>query len=200
MKKLKLSQEKIKQLVQITMVTAMALAGLWFFLIKHQLAAIDDLKIKKIAADANLTKVEATIKTRTQVDTELAALTIELSKQEEDMATGDLNSWLFSFLRKYKTGYRVDIPQYGTGEVGPMKMLPDFPYQQVAVSIAGAGFYHEIGKFISDFENTYPYARVFNLDLEPAATQTPGDKEKLSFRLGIAILVGPNTPRTTSTQ
>ncbi len=84
MKKLKLSQEKIKQLVQITMVTAMALAGLWFFLIKHQLAAIDDLKIKKIAADANLTKVEATIKTRTQVDTELAALTIELSKQEEE--------------------------------------------------------------------------------------------------------------------
>lgn len=191
----KLSKQKTNQLVQVIVVTLVVLAGLWFGLIKYQLGQIDDLKTKKEAATATYAKVLNTIKNRAQVDGELAATSAQLDKEEDDMAAGDLNSWLFSFLRKFKSNYPVDIPQYGSGSVGTMKLFPGFPYQEVSVTIAGTGFYHDVGRFLADFENQYPYARLSNLELEPASVQSPGDKEKLSFKVGISMLIRPNAPR-----
>lgn len=191
----KLSKQKVNQLVQVAVVTLVVLGALWFCLIKYQLGQIDDLKAKKEAATATYAKVLNTIKNRGQVDADLAGLSAQLDKEENDMAEGDLNSWLFSFLRKFKSNYPVDIPQYGSGAVGAVKLFPAFPYQEVAVTIAGTGFYHDIGRFLAEFENQYPYARLSNLELEPAGVQSPGDKEKLSFKVGISLLVRPNAPR-----
>jgi hypothetical protein len=72
--------------------------------------------------------------------------------------------------------------------VGDVDLIPQFPYKQAKISLSGVAFYHDLGKFISDFENTFPHMRIVNLTVEPA-NGTGADSEKLSFRLEIVALV-----------
>jgi hypothetical protein len=74
-------------------------------------------------------------------------------------------------------------------------MFPKFPYKAVQFSLRGTAYFHDFGKFLADFENRFPYLRVQNLELEPAATTSANnteDAEKLSFRLEIVTLVNPH--------
>jgi hypothetical protein len=83
--------------------------------------------------------------------------------------------------------------------LGDVDLLPHFPYKQLKITVSGTAFYHDLGKFIADFENAFPHMRVVNLALEPAtggnspasATSgaSPGVNEKLSFKMDIVTLV-----------
>jgi hypothetical protein len=48
-----------------------------------------------------------------------------------------------------------------------------------------------LGKFIADFENSFPHSRVVHLVVEPAVGPD-GNNEKLSFRMEIVALVKLN--------
>jgi len=116
---------------------------------------------------------------------ELASVTARLSDEEQDMATGDIYAWTIDMLRHSKASYSVDVPEIGQPNVSEMDLLPKFPYKQLEFTLHGTGYYHDIGKFIADFENKHPHMRVVNIDLEPVG----GDSEKLSFRMDIIALV-----------
>ena len=115
----------------------------------------------------------------------LADLSVDLSSNENDMATGDIYAWTLDTIRHFKAGYKVELPEIGQPTEGETDLLPSFPYRQLRFSISGTGYYHDIGKFIADFENRYPHMRVVNLDMAPIT----GDSEKLSFRADIVALV-----------
>ena len=170
----KLSRQKINQLIQVGVGIAVAMAALWWTLIRYQLHTLDDLKARKEKAETDGKRVSDTVNQSKQLEAELAVVSKKLEEEEQDMATGDINSWMYSFIRKFKNSYRVDVPQLGSGEIGAVKVLPDFPYTQVSVGIGGTAYYHDLGRFIADFENQFPYARMSNLELTPAPAQTPG--------------------------
>jgi len=66
-------------------------------------------------------------------------------------------------------------------------LLPAFPFKQVKFAVTGTAYYHDLGRFIADFENTYPHIRVANLQVQPGDA---GDgAEKLSFRMEVIALV-----------
>ncbi|HTQ49209.1 MAG TPA: GspMb/PilO family protein, partial [Candidatus Acidoferrales bacterium] len=67
-----------------------------------------------------------------------------------------------------------------------------FPFKEIRVTISGTAYYHELGKFLADFENSFPHIRVVNLALEPVNATEAGN-EKLSFRMDIIALVKPNS-------
>ena len=71
-------------------------------------------------------------------------------------------------------------------------MLAGFPYKQVKVTISGTAYYHDLGKFVADFENNFPHMRMVNLSIEPAS-MTGANAERLSFRVDVIALVKPNT-------
>jgi hypothetical protein len=49
-----------------------------------------------------------------------------------------------------------------------------------------------LGRFIADFENTFPLMRVVNLSLEMNAAPTAAERDKLAFKMDIITLVKPN--------
>jgi hypothetical protein len=77
-------------------------------------------------------------------------------------------------------------------------LLPKFPYKQVVMTIIGTAYYHDLGKFIADYENEFPTSRIMNLDLSPASVQSADEKEKLAFKFDIVSLVKGSTPAATS--
>jgi hypothetical protein len=129
-----------------------------------------------------------------QVESTLSEAATNLSAIEATMPAGDLYSWMVSTLRQFNApGYHVDLPQIGVPTVGEVRMFADFPYHQATVSVGGTAYYYEFGKFLADFENRFPYMRVQNLNLEPAAGANPDEREKLAFRMEIVALVKTNS-------
>lgn len=187
---------KRRQVVLVGLVTACVLVAMGFGLIAPQQRSLKTLAASMEASQRKLDTVRKALAGAPKLEEQLAAESARLAEHEEYMATGDYYSWVINQIRQFKLSYRVDIPQFGP-IVGPadMPMLPNFPYKQVTLSVGGTGYFHDIGRFIADYENEFPYSRIQNLEIEPAVAQSAGDKEKLLFRMEIVTLVKPG-PRS----
>ena len=187
-----LPPEKRNQLLLVLLVTAGLASGLWLGLIRKQQASLRNLANQQAVAESKLSEIKRTIDSSEQIEARLADSAKLLATIEEGMATGDLYSWVITTIRQFKAPYKVEIPQFSQID-GPrdMSMLAGFPYKQASVGIGGTATYYELGRFVSDFENQFPYARLSNLTLEPIAGVGAGDREKLSFKVQITALVKP---------
>jgi len=191
----KLPKEKRNQLILAVLGTLLVMAALWFTLIRHQQDGLQRLRSQKADVESKLSRIRNTIQNSTQIQAELIVVSNKLQVQEADMASGDLYLWMVDSIRKFKLSHTVDIPQFTPGRgAEDVSLLPNFPYKQVAVTVVGTAYYHDLGNFIADFENQYPSARILNLDLAPASVQASGAWEKLSFRMDIVSLVKPEPP------
>jgi hypothetical protein len=191
----KLSKEKRSQLILVTLCTLCALSGLWFGLIRYQQRSVASIQTAHTAALAKLEQMDREIKGAARIQSELSERKQKLDALEANMASGDLYAWVINTIRQFrlKLPYKVEIPQFSQID-GPkeMSLLPGFPYRQATLTIGGSAMFHDFGRFLTDFENEYPYFRVLNVTLEPIAGVLAGDKERLSFRMDIVVLIKPD--------
>ena len=186
----RLSKEKRNQLIIVAAATLAVLGVIYFGLIQRQYGSIAKVAKDKRAAATKLLAIKTTITNAAAITKELGESSATLEQTESDMATGDLYSWTYDTIRHFKQPYRVDIPEVGQPAVGDMDLLPDFPYKQIRFSVSGTAYYHDLGKFIADFENNFPHARLVNLTVEPMSGAE--NSEKLGFRMEIIALVKPH--------
>jgi Tfp pilus assembly protein PilO len=183
-----LPKERRNPFIIVVLITAALLAIICLGLIRSQNVTLSDLADSRKTAEGKLQKMKSTIKNADATASQLADLTAALSQAEQDMASGDLYSWTYGTMRNFKQQYKVEIPDIGHPEVGDVDLFATFPYKQIRFSITGTAYFHDLGKFVADFENAFPHARVVNLVIEPVN----GGGEKLSFRMQIIELVKPN--------
>ena len=187
----KLSKEKKTQLVIVVLLAIGVLNGLGFGLIRWQYNNLNKLGGQRVTAEQKLQQMRDTLKSGGTLVTSLTDAKTTLSEMETDMASGDLYAWVVNTFRKFKTPYKVEIPQLGPlGPVTEASLLPGFPYKQATVTVAGRAHFHDFGRFLADFENTFPHMRVTNLNLE--IEPTPQDPELISFRMDVAVLIKSN--------
>lgn len=191
----RLSSEKQKQLLLVVLLTVGAMIGTAYGLIKPEYQRRVKLAQARQAAQQRLQQMKQTVEHADQIEAQLCETKKQLDKIEEGMASGDLYSWAINTIRQFKLSYKVEIPQFSQID-GPreMSMLASFPYKQATITIGGSASFYEFGRFVSDFENQFPYIRLLNLSLEPIQGATSGDRERLSFKMQIAALVKPTTP------
>jgi hypothetical protein len=186
----RISKEKRNQLIIVFVAIAAVLGLIYFGLIRRQYGSIAKVAKDKRAADTKLLAIKTTITNTVVITKELGEFSVTLEQTESDMATGDLYSWTYDTIRHFRQSYKVEIPEVGQPATGDMNLLPNFPYKQIRFGISGTAYYHDLGKFIADFENNFPHARLVNLNIEPL----PGaeNSEKLTFRMEIIALVKPH--------
>jgi Tfp pilus assembly protein PilO len=195
----RLSKEKRSQLILVAIVVVAIIAGLWFGVIRSQQDDLRTLAAKKTDDLNKLAQTADTIKNSEKAKTELVTVSNQLAEAERDMPAGDLYLSLVNTIRKFNKNYDVQISQFNpTGGDTAENLLPRFPYRQVTVSISGVAHYHDLGKFVADFENEFPTSRILNLDLSPSSVTSPEDKEKLSFRMDVVSLVASSGNRSAS--
>ncbi|HWD93600.1 MAG TPA: type 4a pilus biogenesis protein PilO [Verrucomicrobiae bacterium] len=195
----RLSKEKRSELILVALVVVGIIVGLWFGVIRSQKDDLRTLAAKKADDLSKLAQTADTIKNSERAKSELVIVSNQLAIAERDMPSGDLYLSMVNTIRKFNHDYDVQISQFNpTGGDTPENLLPRFPYRQVTVSISGMAHYHDLGKFIADFENNFPTSRVLNLDLSPASVTAPADKEKLSFKMDIVSLVASSGTRSAS--
>jgi len=194
----KMSKEKRNQLILTSAAILVLLAGIYFVLIQYQQGSLKSYASKKAEMEKKLSEIRDNIKNSQQIEAELLVVSNKLALQEEDMPSGDLYASMVSTIRKFKLDHKVEIPQFNSPSApGDVTLLPKFPYKQVMMTIIGTGYYHDLGKFVADFENEFPSSRILNLDVSPASAQSPDEREKLAFKLEIVSLVKGNSSAAT---
>jgi len=190
----RLPPAKRNHLIIVIASTIAVLCGVYFFLIQNQKEQNIKLAHETIDRQDELDKIKKSIKQAEITDANLAEITLQLNRAEEDVVTGDPYAWIYDTIRRFRTNYHVDIPNIGQPITSEVDLLGGFPYKQVKVSLSGTAYFHDLGKFIADFENAYPHVRLVNLSLEPAAGGGPSSNgEKLTFRVDMVALFKPNT-------
>ena len=165
----------------------------YLFLISPQ-----NVQIRKLASDTSvrrgdLQKIKDTIKQSDAMANALGEVSRQLNHAEEDVATGDVYAWTYDTLRRFKSTYHVDIPSIGQPTFSEADLIPNFPYRQVKLTLNGSAYYHDLGKFASDFENNFPHMRLVNLVIESANYSPNNPTERVNFHMDVVTLVKPNT-------
>jgi len=187
----KLPKEKRNHLILVVVLTLAVLGGLGFGLVRRQYISLKRLAAEKVGAEKKRQTMQQALKNAGQLEAELARAKDSLATMESDIASGDLYSWVITILRGFKAPYRVDLPTFGPiGLRTDLNLLPNLPYQQAALTVAGRAHFHDFGRFLADFENQFPHIRVLNLDLD-LDTASP-EPEMLAFKMEIVTLVKSN--------
>jgi Tfp pilus assembly protein PilO len=189
----RLTPDKRNKLIGVTVATLTAIGLIYYFLIGPEIEAKQKLAKDIKTAAANLETIKKTIKQASINTGTLEAIQTSLSKAEEDTASGDLFAWTYDAIRRMKVGSRVDIPDIGQPTQYDADIIPFSSYRQIKVRIRGFGYYHDIGKFLSDIENRFAHVRFENVVLEPDTTSSSGGGEKLQFRAELVALVKPTS-------
>jgi hypothetical protein len=189
----RLPREKRNQLIGVVVGTLAIIAGIYFLLIQHQNQSLIHLAQKKVEVQTSQRRILDTVHHASQIETDLNSAKKELADAEADIASGDLYSWVINTLRAFKSKHKVNIPQFNPiGATTEVNLLPNFPYKQATLSLAGTAHFHDFGYFLADLENQFPHIRVLNLNLELNQSRAAGDQETVSFRLDIVTLVKTN--------
>jgi len=185
----RISKEKRDQLILVGLVTVGLIVGLYFGLIRSQQKSLQGLAAQQETTNTKLNQIADAARNNLRIESDLAAAAKALDAREQDMAQDDYYLWMVDGLRKFVSSYNgMEIQQYANKGASDMSLLPKFPYKQFTVGIIGTGHFHDIGKFIADFENRYPASRIMNLEFSPDAS---GQTERLVFRMEIATLIRP---------
>jgi Tfp pilus assembly protein PilO len=184
----RLPPNKRNQLIGVLIAAAVLICVVYFMLISPMKAKIDDTIADTNKETRKLEQYKAAINQMAETVTNLAVAQDKLNIAEADMASGDPYAWTYDTMRKFKADYhRVEITTIGQPAQSDCDLIGGFPYKQIRFSINGAAFYHDMGRFISDFENKFPHCRVANLIADPN-----GNGERLSFRMDVVALVKSN--------
>ena len=190
-----LPKEKRDRLVLLCLGTLAIVVGLYYGLITTQQKSLAEMAKKQVEETEKLKSGERLASSTAQIEKTLAAADTKLKAIESRMPSGDMYSWIILTVNTFKENYQVDIPQFSREVPSEVGMYTQFPYRAAVFNLRGTAHFHEFGRFVADFENTFPYMRIQNIELDPASVSNAnaqGDQEKLAFKMEIVTLVNPN--------
>jgi hypothetical protein len=190
-----LTKEKRDRLILTGAATIIAVVAIYYLLVRSQQSTVDGLS-KKIAEEkGKVTNAERLVAATAELKKNLEIETKTLASIEEGMASGDMYAWVIQTVGRFGAERNVDIPQFSREVTTDVGVFPKFPYKAAVFNLRGTAYYHDLGQFLADFENKFPYARVQNLEMDPAgssAASGTAEPEKLAFRLELVTLINPN--------
>lgn len=197
-----LPKEKRDHLLLISICTVAIAVGFYFGLVKTQQRSLTRIARQTVEQQDKVGGAVRLISSHEEIEQGLETSLEKLRTLEQNMASGDMYSWIITTVNRFRADRKVDIPQFSREITTDVGVFPKFPYKAAVFHMRGTAHFHELGKFIADFENTFPHIRVQNIDLEPAsqsastsgATTTPADSEKLAFKMEVVALINPNAP------
>jgi len=175
----------------VLLITAAMIGAVYFLLISPQNSENHKLVESTKDRQQDLAKYKQVIIEAQSSSNQLAQLSIQLNSAEKDIATGDVYAWIYDTIRRFKENYHLTIPSIGQPTLSDVDLIPNFPYKQIRLSLSGTGYYHNLGKFVSDFENTFPHMRLVNLSI--GTTDSSDNSEILTFHFDVVALVKSNT-------
>ena len=201
----KMSKEKRDKLI-LTLLAVLGVLGiLYTFGLGAQKDALSETQTKILSVQDKVSKAERLLRAGPSIEETLAESKAAINKREEEMAPpGQYFYWFLKLMdgfRQEEALRSITIVDITQPSFGPVALLPDFPYQAASFGVTMTGRFHELGKFLADFENRFPYMRVQDLVvqqnvLNPATgteTSQAGGEEKIMMQMKVVTLIKPTS-------
>ncbi len=188
----RLSSAKRNQLIMVLVVTAALIGTAYFLLISPENTENRRLISQTNDRQADLEKYQKLISEAAATSNQLVNAFSQLDNAERDLATGDVYAWVYDTIRRFKANYHLDIPTIGQPTVSDVDVIPHFSYKQVRFTLNGTAYFHDLGKFVADFENNFPHDRLVDLAIQPTSDLN-NNSEMLTFRVDVIALIKPNS-------
>ena len=164
----KLSKEKRDKLMLTCIGAGGIVAVLYFLIITDQKAEIAELQSKIVALRSKRDTSDKQTKRSGQAQADLDAARKLLTEKQTDMPReGEDHVWFFRIMDDYRRKYDLDVVEIKNPYSIDPGVLPKFQFKAVALDVIMAGSYADFGRFLADFENTYPYMRVQIVSVTP---------------------------------
>ena len=187
----KISKEKKQQIVLILIGAIGVMGCLWCFAIQNQYTRLSTVQKRTLEMTDKVTKAESLLKKADTIEAELEEHMEALAKIEGGMASGDIYLWMINTINRFNIAKQVTFLDFQREIVGEVGVFPKFPYKAAVFPVKGTSHYHNLGRFLADFENSFPFVRVQNLELSPAPRTAGEDAESLNFKFEIVALIKP---------
>jgi len=181
------NRKSVFLVVLLTGVVAVAIwsgpIGLQRDRLKGKTALLNETQDKVKAARRSLSLAESFAR-------DLAAGRRRLDRMEAAMPTGDVYRWAIRTFARLQTN-SVQVINLAPPRLSSSIILPKVPHQIATFSVSGRAYYHDLGTFLANLENTFPHMRLRRLELATTHFgETDADEqEKLNFKMEIATLV-----------
>ena len=198
---MKLSKEKRDRIILVVLVGLAVSWGLWQFVIRTRTARLTAQRLELSKQQGQLAQAVDWIERAQAVEQELTEALAALSNVEDGMGNRvDPYAWSYLLLdtirQKHSALRNLDVA--GKPSVGPVRLLPNFPYEATTFTVVGRGHYQDFGRFLAEFENEYPYFRVENIELTAQSSmadspETLDESEMLNLKFDIVALIKPSS-------
>ena len=154
-----LPKEKRDRLVLIAIGALVLMISIYFGVIRVQRQTLQDLAKKHREEDLRVANGERLASSTADLNKKLTAAQGKLKTIESTMASGDMYSWIILTMNSFKENgnYKVEIPQFSREVPGDVGLLAKFPYRAAVFHVRGTAYFHDFGRFVADFENTFPH-------------------------------------------
>jgi len=205
---IKLSKAQRDTMIMVIVGTVAVGAALWYFVVNDRNQALAQTQLKSQQMHDKLSKAEDLLRHSEMVGETLRSQSNKLQQIESTLAPDrDSYSWVITNMNFFVTNWEVQmadpsniapnstaiahevhLASISQAEISDKGILPRFPYRWATFHVKGVAFFHDLGRFISDFENSHKYFRVQNFDIFPT-TGVSAEPEKLSFNFDIVAPV-----------
>ena len=168
----KLSKEKRDKLILVCIAGVVVTGVLYTFVLGSQKDKLTAIQSQITGAQAKLAKAEGALKAADVIEAQLAGNKKLIDERQEKMAPqGNYYYWFLKLVDQFRKDEKLDssfIVDYTMPEFVEVGVLPKFPYKAASFGLRVNGQFHDVGRFIANLENAYPYFRVQNIRLTPA--------------------------------
>lgn len=201
---MRLNKQKRDRLILVAILTLAFSAGVWQLLIQANMGRLAKAREMEAAALKKFEQAKLFLQGTETLENEALVVSNELALAEGMMANrADPYAWSYQLITTATNHAKVKLelkeitrPQ----APGPVGILPDFPYESVSFEVRGLAFYEDLGRFLAEFENRYPFFQTRNLQIGLAQESDDGNgpgkgklAQRLSFRLDVVALVQPSS-------
>lgn len=197
---MRMTKEKRDQLLLVGLVAAVLAGGLWYVWISPTSRKIDRARVQVQKARQDFEKADGIVKQMDPLQAELDETQKALGGIESGMVSlVDPLTWAYGVRDSLRSrNSEVEVSSVTRPTEGPPEMLGNFPYNEGTFTMTGKAKYEDLGKFLADFENLYPYFRVRNLQLSTSGRDAGGGdagggtSSLVGFNVNMVALVRPS--------
>jgi hypothetical protein len=162
----KLTKDKKDRLVMTAVMCSFATLVVYVFVISPQRAEIKQSE-EKLASGLDLRDTSLRwMRMAPTVRSNLFSKRGDLSESENTMAPVGKFNWFYNTLETFRSAHNVRLVDITREpEIGPVGVLPKFGYETATFGVKFNATYHDFGKFLAEFENTFPQMRVQDLKM-----------------------------------
>jgi Tfp pilus assembly protein PilO len=201
----KLSKDKRDKLILTILLVVGILGALYTYVLAVQKERLGAIQQQIETVRDKVTKADKLIKNEALVARNLAESQRALERRIDDMAPQvQTHYWLLILLDGFRKQEKLGtdfISEISPPEIIEVGLLPKFPFKAASFAVRVNGRFHDIGRFIADLENSFPYFRVQNVRMNPQLQPTGNSQNspdasgegKLLVELRLVSLLKPGS-------